>query len=108
MSWKEVLKPNKEKATLTIIILLFFPFPYWNGIVCEQCMDEVCVCPNTDFGGLIGWYFTWGSSENTLSSTALMEFLSGFLVIGLPVSYFLSCLIIFAYNRYRGKKKWFQ
>jgi hypothetical protein len=115
MMLKEFLRPSKEKIILTILLLLIFPGCYWNGILCERCDMEPCFCPNTDCGpALIGWYITWGNSFsgnsvtigwNNVAMDVLGQIITGLLIVGLPISYLLSCLIIFIYNKYRGKKK---
>jgi hypothetical protein len=116
MKWKEFLKPSKSKIILTLILLLIFPLPYWNGTLCERCDVEPCPsCPDTNSGpALIGWWLTWGDSFSghagligwhNQAINVLSGILLGLLIIGLPISYFLSCLIIFTYNRFRGKKK---
>lgn len=111
MTAKEFFKPTKGKIILTIIFILIFPLPYWNGILCERCLDEPCPpCPDTNFSpSLIGWYFTWGGAgfyrDTRLASTfnpaidVLSEILITLLIIGLPISYLCSCSIVFVYKK---------
>ena len=115
MNWKKFLKPDWRRIVLTLIIILIFPLPYWNGTLCEQCLEEPCSpCPDTNFDpALIGWYFTWRSSFyghgrvigwHNQALNVLEGILMKLLIIGLPISYLLSCLIIWVYDKYRKKR----
>ena len=115
MNWKDFLKPTKVKIILTIISILIFPLPFWNGTLCEQCINEPCPpCPDTNFGpALIGWWLEWGDSFqgyqkligwHNQAINVLEGLILELLIIGLPVSYLLSCLIIFTYDKFKRRK----
>jgi len=114
MTLKQFLKPDWRKIVLTLIIILIFPLPYWNGTLCEQCWEEPCPpCPDTNFGpALIGWYLTWKDSFygharvigwHNQALNVLQGILIQLLIIGLPISYLLSCLIIWIYDKRKKK-----
>lgn len=114
MKWKEFLKPDWRKILITLILILIFPLPYWNGILCEQCFSEPCPpCPDTNFdSALIGWYFTWqgafsGHSARVGFNNVALGVLQGIIIqlviIGLPISYLISCLIVWVYERVKKK-----
>jgi len=108
MTLKQFLKPDWRKIVITLFFILIFPLQYWNGILCEMCVPpQPCSCSPFNFGpAIIGWYFTW---EDNIGGSFAMDVLQGILIqlllIGLPISYLLSCLIIWIYDKYKGKKK---
>ncbi len=114
MNWKKFLKPDWRKIVITIIFILIFPLPYWNGTFCEQCWEEPCPpCPDTNFNpALIGWYFTWRGSFygsrriigwHNQALNVLEGILMKLLIIGLPISYFFSCLMAWVYDKVKKK-----
>ncbi|MFH8080414.1 MAG: hypothetical protein QXO84_00840 [Candidatus Aenigmatarchaeota archaeon] len=109
MDLKGFFKLEKNKIILTLVILLIFPLPYWNGILCERCEKEPCPkCPDTNFGpALLGWWFTWKGSfyghskiigNYHLALNVLEKILLQLLIIGLPVSYLISCFIFWFFK----------
>lgn len=75
-------------------------------------MDEPCPpCPDTNFGpALIGWWFAWRGSFYGHSRLigfhhqaiiVLRGILLKLLIIGLPISYIISCSAIWIYNKYK-------
>lgn len=114
MNCKEFLRPTKNKIILTIVLILIFPLSYWNGTLCERCLDGSCPpCPDTNFGpALIGWWFTWRGSfyghskligSHNLAIGVLKGILIKVLIIGLPISYLISCLIVNFYDKFKRK-----
>jgi hypothetical protein len=107
MNWKEFLIPEWRKIVLTIIFILVFPLQYWNGILCEMCTPEIepCSCSSFNFGpAIIGWYFAWkGNIGGSYAMDVLQGIVIQLLLIGLPISYLLSCLIVWVYDKVKKK-----
>ncbi len=107
MNIKGFFKPTRGKIILTIIFLLIFPLPYSSGM---HCVDPECGVPLTYFKpALVGWFFDWfivagpsysGMGESTIG--ILFQILLLLLIVGLPTSYLLSCLIITIYREFRA------
>lgn len=99
MNWKNFIKPTKEKIILFILFLLvntFVPLtPFF--MVLKACLNPPC--PNT--------ILTFGSyvAESFLASLIFFPINLIILIINLVFWYLISCLIIFAFNRFKDKKK---
>ena len=101
---KEFLKPTKEKVILWIILFLISP-AYLIDLPCLASMGAPC--SPTEFIPLFGGVVTLVGIANNLIiginylfSNISVPFLTSMLIL----SYLLSCLIIFAYNKFRTKK----
>jgi hypothetical protein len=104
MNWKEFLKPDWRKIALTIIIFLFF-IGYWvyNFFVgifgwCEPCNHE--------------YYLPWESGAcghcgypDLLTYILIEIYWPLAIIIALFISYLLSCLIVWIYDKFRKVKK---
>jgi len=93
MNWKEFFVPSKEKIIVTILLILiiYFSAPYIVG----KNILAIIYLP------IIAVAFLFTTCGGDLCTTPI-EIMP---VVMLIYSYFLSCLIIFIYNKYRGKKR---
>jgi hypothetical protein len=82
-------------------------------MLCERCLSEPCPpCPDTNFNpALIGWYLTWQGAFSGQATTigtdnlalgVLYGIITQLIIIGLPISYLISCSIAYFY---KSKKK---
>jgi len=89
MDWKQFLKPDWRKIVLFLVLLNFVPMP----LVCYYAL-----------GGCGEMFIVAGF---IFFLTVLMTPLI-MIVIAIPLiilSYLLSCLIIWIYDKFKGKKK---
>lgn len=99
MDWKDFFKPDWNKIVLFVILFLILPTPSYVIYPCTLEFGSYCpppgwtIIPFTGFGILID------TLEGQFNSNYSTPFL-----FSLITSYLLSCLIVFAYNKYRGKK----
>ncbi|MFH1545099.1 MAG: hypothetical protein ABIE23_03365 [archaeon] len=112
MNLKEFFYPTKERIILAIIVFLVFPMPQYVIISCGSVvgMDDSQLkvgggCPPS--GWTIIPFFGF-----QLISKIVMNFytinLIATLVYSLTtliISYLISCIIIFAYNKFKERKK---
>jgi len=92
MKWREFLKPNKWKIILTALIL-FVPIPFPSETLCN-CFPAPCECPT-----YIGWIST------IFFSTSLgWNFIIPLMLVQIILSYFLSSLVVWIYDKVRKKK----
>ena len=99
MSVKELLKPNKKRILIFIVLLLVIPIPY------EESQCAVAPCPEWHvypFGGLI-------MLAKTVMVVAVMlmsfPFHWAVYLLILPVSYLGSCVLIDASGKLRRRIK---
>ena len=95
MNWREFLKPDWRKIVLAVIIFLVLPALMYLPVLCifGECPPHLIFLP---FAGLM---LVWGRPsllirENIIICIALVI-----------ISYLLSCILIFTYDRYRGKNE---
>lgn len=95
MNFKEFFKPNAKKIIIfTILFIIFVPFINFDtGIGCIKAP-----CNAGETGSLLTFLFS--------SYKFYIYYINYFnLVIGLIISYLISCLIVFVYNKFKEKKK---
>jgi hypothetical protein len=102
MNWKEFLKPDWEKIVITVIItaawILFLRFIISNTVVlCEMCPDT---CPE---GNYVNYLIVPKLCPCCVSLSEVYENYLWNLIIPFIFSYFISCLIIWIYNRMKKK-----
>ena len=99
---KQFLKPNKEKLLIFLILfsILFLLIPF--DVSCPEQSARLnkrggtCV-----FVNYLGWKFFEFSEYWYLS--AFYHIQNFLLIFTLVISYFLSCLIIFGYNKFKTR-----
>jgi len=91
MSLKEFLKPTKIKIILTALIL-FIPIPLPSETLCN-CDTLGCQCPTYTGGILIIFFAIWFYGILGIQ----------LLLIQIILSYLISCLIIWIYNKVKKK-----
>jgi hypothetical protein len=86
MNWKEFLKPDWRKIVLTVI-LMFIPLPMYVDTFCS-CYSPPCQCP-----------------KKIMFYPLLLSLGIGLLTlpIDLVISYLLSCLIVWIYDKRKKK-----
>ena len=106
MNLKEFLRPTANKIALFIFILILLPMPVYMETVVEWSSN----------GGESGWtivpfafFMSFGSAMSycvggncgidfsTISWTTLIS--------SIVISYFLSCLVVWGYNKWKSKGK---
>ncbi|VVB60892.1 Uncharacterised protein [uncultured archaeon] len=110
MDFKEFLKLKKEKIILWILLFLISP-TYITNVNCIALAG--ISCPKSIFMPLFGGLATLDAVRNLLSIGVGSDFLNffaqeisiPFFVLMLLLSYLISCLIIFIYNKFRAKNK---
>ena len=99
-----ILKISILKIILSLIlVILFVPFiKYFNGIECIKAP-----CPNENMGTILQYinHFTqYGLGQlRYFNLSAIREINYLILIIGLALSYFISCLIVFIFNKLRKR-----
>ncbi len=95
MNWKEFFKPTLSKMiVLAIIFAVFVPFIHYDtGIRCIQAP-----CPAGATGSLLVYVLF---SHNLYIYTGGVLYIN--LIIGLFVSYLVSCILILIVNKLRKK-----
>lgn len=95
MDWKEFFKPNKWK--IIISILLLFPI---SSTTCVSIPPEGCL---TRYGPIILFPLINGFSPYGIRFPFFENILSNFgiLLIGIILSYTISCTIVAIYNKIR-------
>ena len=111
MNWKQFLKPNWKKIVLTIILILFMPI--MTDYIFVDCAFGSQECPGggPKFGNLFSEITKQISGQYNIfyDETTFRNFTSWFLsqslIIGnIIISYFLSCFIVWIYDKARKKK----
>lgn len=106
MNWKQFLKPDKRKIVLMIIITLVWILllrfllsedPKYKYITC-QCPAE---CPG---GNYIDYLIIPSSCKCCTSLSMIYNDYLWNLLLPLVISYFLSCLIVWIYDKFRKRK----
>ena len=99
MDWKEFLKPDKKKIILWLLIFLCVPWPFfWDCIPCPRGAYCVMMCkPGREFMPPILLFLT-------LYPRDVIEQVNSLLMC-LLFSYFLSCLIVWIYDKLTRKRK---
>lgn len=114
MSWKDFLKPTWVKVLLFLLLFLFFPILFlWLE---KACMKTEVYNPNTppcefQWRISIGWIpsaiineleRTWTAEPFDINSLPAMWY-PFYYIYHLFFVYFLSCLIVWIYNKVRKK-----
>jgi hypothetical protein len=112
MTWKHFLKPDWKKTVLFLIILLFSPLPgFWSNMDVSLYKQK---CPNCPFptpmsGELDGNIAKMLTSPDEFYNVKSFYYdVTGnpvYLLILLIIFYILSCIIVWTYDKIRGKKK---
>jgi hypothetical protein len=101
---KEFLKPTKGKIILFILLFMFFnPWTFRPAFVdYKECLPGE-ECSEIPPCGTKCWaYFPFIFSDYRL--TEYIYLYNPIFLISPIINYLLSCLIIFAYNKFRGRK----
>ena len=101
---KEFLKPNKQKLLVFLILFLILFLAAPSSVSCpgpSTKFDKIggtCIFVND-----LGWKF-FEFSDHSYFNTLFYNIMNFSLIFTLIISYFLSCLIVFSYNKFRTKK----
>lgn len=104
MKWREFLKPDWRK--IVIFLIIFFLLPYPLLIPCPPLPSNLICFPDWEFISL--YSFSIYLFEITFYTGNVIVLLSGIgfifeLFFYLFVSYFLSCLIVWVYEKVKKK-----
>lgn len=100
MKFKEFIKLSWIKVIFLIIFFLITIFVPKYGQQCNMFPDGEIHCKLSEIKG-IGYPIFWG--ENYSSDVITTGFNPLNFIINLIIFYFLSCIIIFIYNKIKGK-----
>ena len=102
MKVKDFFKPDWVKIILTVILFLFLPNFYYNAI---SCFSLDCPAVGWNLIYAYGLYFLQISSKFFPDLISINNYFRWYVVlIQIIVSYLISCLIIYAYNKVRNNK----
>jgi hypothetical protein len=119
MVWKEFLKPNWKKISLAVVFFLFFPvfFP-WLGDACPEYETMLGLgqppCNDIELRISTGWVINaiidetqrtpqWNPAPFEVRSLPAMWY-PEYYIYHIIITYLLSCLVIFIYNKFKKSK----
>jgi hypothetical protein len=105
MTLKQFLKPDWRKIVVFLILFGFFSSFIGNTYMFALC--DPCGCPNS-WGYPLSFYNEQkiGADMKTFNCGETMPLYNySSLIIDIVIWYFLSCLIIWIYDKVRGRKR---
>lgn len=109
--WCHFLLPTKAKLLLAaLLFFIFVPFiTYDNGIRCFKAP-----CPASDTGSLFSWlvprnwsnytFMLFGQRQSIPMPVHIYSLDLPLALVGIPLSYFASCLPVFLFQKFNKKK----
>jgi hypothetical protein len=109
MKLREFLKATREKMILSIFLILILVVPWFSenikcgvpcpGGVCPPCSSTECVCIYRHYSLFVSF------QDNQIIIPIVKIFVTLQIILGIVISYLISCVIIWVYNRRRKKKE---